>query len=447
LSTKISYKLGVVIVALLGCFTVQVKGQSTINSPYSFFGIGDLYSDGLVKNLSMGDTKYAIFDAFHANPANPASYSSLETTTFNVAFNVQSNRLSSDNVDQRYDEFGLRYFSLGLPVAKRFGLALGLTPVSRIGYNISNVSVVENEVIESSYTGSGGVSKVYIGGSYSIVKDSLQTLSLGGNLGYYFGPIQNTRYVEFPNNTSAYTSYVNSRENVSDLRYTLGLQYRRNISRLLTSKQHLERYISVGGSYNFAGDMNTRREYFATSLSGSAIRDSVSFIRDTGAIYIPEKWGAGITFELHNSETNRRLLLAADYEFSPWSQMEKFDENQNLNDAWQSSFGIEFFPDDEATRGFLKMMRYRAGFRYGQSYYKVQEQDINYYGISFGLGLPLVKSRSAQRFSSSINLGVEYGQRAFDNTGLIDEQFTTFTVGITLSPGFWDKWFVTKKIE
>ena len=430
-----------VAVVLLG--TALSYGQATSNSPYSFFGLGDRISEGMIRNMSMGDTKYATYNAFHLNPANPASYASLKATSFNLAVNYQVNNLSSNAGSQRYDVAGMRYFGLGIPVSKRFGAALGLTPMTQLGYDISSTGTTDNETISTSYNGRGGLSRVFVGLGYELVSDTMQTLSIGTNLSYIFGPLEYTSLVSFPENTSAYRTFTNSRYNVSDLSADFGVQYKRDLAR----KAHLDRYVIIGASYKLGGDMRTRRREFASSLDGAIIKDTLIFSQDTGNIYVPARFGIGAGMEFYNRNTKRRLFVNAEFEYGAWSQMERFGENENLQDSWRTSFGLEFIPDDDAIRGMFKIMSYRAGFHYGKTYLNVNNQDIFDYGVTFGIGIPLVKSKSLYARSTSINIGYEFGERAYNNTGLISEQYSNLMIGVVLTPSFWDKWFQKRRIN
>jgi len=419
------------------------QGQATTNSPYSFYGLGDRVSEGMVRSISMGDTKYAISDAFHLNPSNPASYSNLKTTSFNIALHYQVNNLTSNAGTQRYDVAGMRYFGLGMPISKRFGAALGLTPMTQMGYDMDATGATENESVRSIYTGEGGLSRVFIGLSYELLTDSVQSLRVGSNLSYIFGPLEYNSQTRFPENSSTFTSFRRTRYNLSDISADFGVQYRRDLAR----KRHLDRYVIVGATYNLGGDMRTRSEVFAGSLDGNIIKDTVVFTQDTGNTYIPHRFGGGVGMEFYNRNTKRRLFINADVEYGAWSQMTRLGENQNLQDSWRTAFGMEFTPDDDAIRGLFKIMSYRAGAHYGKTYLNVNNQDIFDYGITFGLGIPLVKSKSAYARSSSINISYEFGERAYDNTGLISEQYSNFLVGIVLTPSFWDRWFQKRKIN
>ena len=89
-------------------------------------------------------------------------------------------------------------------------------------------------------------------------------------------------------------------------------------------------------------------------------------------------------------------------------------------------------------------MRYRAGFRYQQTHININGDQIGEYGINFGVGIPLMKSSPY----SSVNIGFEVGERGKEATGLVREQYTALTVGVTLAPRpLYDRWFYKRKID
>jgi len=67
----------------------------------------------------------------------------------------------------------------------------------------------------------------------------------------------------------------------------------------------------------------------------------------------------------------------------------------------------------------------------------IDNEDINEFGISFGVGLP------AGRRLSNINFTFEFGQRGTTNSGLVQENF--FNAGISLSLN--DIWFIQSKFN
>jgi len=74
---------------------------------------------------------------------------------------------------------------------------------------------------------------------------------------------------------------------------------------------------------------------------------------------------------------------------------------------------------------------YRGGVRFEQTGLNVDGHDINEFGISFGLGLPV------GRMFSNINLGFEFGKRGTKDFGLIQENFFNTFLSFSLN----DRWF------
>ena len=80
-------------------------------------------------------------------------------------------------------------------------------------------------------------------------------------------------------------------------------------------------------------------------------------------------------------------------------------------------------------------MTYRLGFRYENSYLNLFGNQINEYGISFGFGFPMKKSRTA------LDLSFEYGGRGTTNDNLIQENFVNVTFGVAI----FENWFHKRK--
>ena len=88
-------------------------------------------------------------------------------------------------------------------------------------------------------------------------------------------------------------------------------------------------------------------------------------------------------------------------------------------------------------------MRYSAGLRYENLYYVFNNTPSTELGISFGLGLPIVKSvrivEEKVAIVSTINIILEYIKRG--STGLIQEDYFKIGLGLNLN----DKWFTKRK--
>jgi hypothetical protein len=85
----------------------------------------------------------------------------------------------------------------------------------------------------------------------------------------------------------------------------------------------------------------------------------------------------------------------------------------------------------------LKRVTYRAGARFSKSGIVVDNKEINDFGITFGMGLPLGRNLS------NINLGFELGKRGTKYGDLVEESYFKVNVGLSLN----DKWFIPRKIN
>ena len=112
-------------------------------------------------------------------------------------------------------------------------------------------------------------------------------------------------------------------------------------------------------------------------------------------------------------------------------------ENVDYTDANTYAFGGYWVPDYRSLSGYYKRITYRAGLRYDVSGLVVNNKEINNFGITFGLGLPLGTS------FSNLNLGFELGKRGTTDANLIEESYFKVNVGLSLN----DRWFQQRKIN
>ena len=89
----------------------------------------------------------------------------------------------------------------------------------------------------------------------------------------------------------------------------------------------------------------------------------------------------------------------------------------------------------------MQSVSYRAGYRLTNTRLNVNSQSVTEYAITAGLGVPLMKSKT----SSTINIGMEFGNRGTKENGLIKESFTNFYLGISFNPMNKQRWFKPSK--
>jgi hypothetical protein len=86
---------------------------------------------------------------------------------------------------------------------------------------------------------------------------------------------------------------------------------------------------------------------------------------------------------------------------------------------------------------YYQRINYRAGFTFEQSYLEINQTRINDFGISFGVGLPMKKSRS------TINIAVELGTQGTTQNNLVKENYMRLTIGTSLQ----ERWFLKRKFN
>jgi hypothetical protein len=92
---------------------------------------------------------------------------------------------------------------------------------------------------------------------------------------------------------------------------------------------------------------------------------------------------------------------------------------------------------ENPVRAFFQHSYYRIGLRNEKLAYSVNGKSVVENALSAGIGLPLKKT------TSTINIGLELGQRGDLNNGQMRERFVLLNVGFMLS----DTWFQRRKID
>jgi hypothetical protein len=92
-STTTNPKLKLGILLLLVSFTAIAQE----NSPFSRYGLGDLFPGQNIVNRGLGGLSSTYVDGQSINFYNPASYSANKFVTFDVGINIDNRNLKSAN--------------------------------------------------------------------------------------------------------------------------------------------------------------------------------------------------------------------------------------------------------------------------------------------------------------------------------------------------------------
>lgn len=414
--------------------SLSAAAQVTNSSPYSQFGLGDLKGSFLPQNramggLSMGIRKPGLYD--NINLANPASYSSIELTTFDIGASMDLRKLSKSGVSGK-NQFNstLSHITFGIPVNKFSAISFGLVPYSDLGYQFKNSGLVDTNRVEYIYGGEGGISKAYLGYGFRINKN----LSLGFNVSYLFGSLKENRAFEFVNDLNAFNSRTQYKQSVSGLSFDYALQYSANLSE--KTKLILGYTGNAGNDLNSSNNIVTTR--YRKNIQGEeqAAADSTFFFEGAkNTIKMPMTHTAGFAFEKTNA-----WLIGADVSYSKWSDYREGSINPGLNNSLGLAIGGQVTPDASSINSYFKLVDYRLGFKYDKTFVKINDTDINQYALTFGFGFPLPRNRAT---FYKINFSAELGQRGTESNNLVRDRFVNINLGFTLN----DKWFQKTYIE
>ena len=109
------------------------------NSPFSRYGVGDIYPQQNVASRGMGGITAAVTDPQFINTVNPASYGYLNLVTYDIGLSIDARTLRSANPVGKYNStnFLPSYIQLGVPLNKKgAALIFGLRPSTRINYSV-----------------------------------------------------------------------------------------------------------------------------------------------------------------------------------------------------------------------------------------------------------------------------------------------------------------------
>jgi hypothetical protein len=188
--------------------------------------LGDIVPTGNIINRAMGGLSTPYFDYQSVNFLNPAAYSKLSVTTFDLGFEMDTRTLREVNNSGKFSSgtANVSYVQLGIPIMpkRHWGVTLGLRPLTRIGHKIQTNERIEN--VDS-------VSSVYEGncGSYEFVAGTgiaFGNFSIGINAAYLFGTKDYTSKRIFNNDTvDYYKANYETKSTFSGVAFTGGAQY------------------------------------------------------------------------------------------------------------------------------------------------------------------------------------------------------------------------------
>ncbi len=404
-------------------------------SPYSFFGIGDLKNASTVENQMMGGIGvYA--DSIHLNLKNPAAYGKLGLevmdkeglVTYTAGVSNKQYTLKSFTEEQKSSITSLDYLALGFSVGNGLGMGFGIMPYSSVGYNLAEEQTTASGSLVNVYSGEGGLTRAFYSIGYEIIED----LSIGATINFNFGTLDSERLQQVEDIQFGTFDRRSSRVNGFDFNYAL------NYIPIIKGRQRLHTSIRVNTQGNLVSKNERQIGSFSVANGGTIEELEVNLASQNLSnteLKIPTTTTLGIGYG-----EDYKWFVGAEYSFQEMSSFENSflgADNISYEDASSFALGAFITPDHNSFSSYLKRVTYRAGLRLDQTGMLVDDVDINNFGITFGLGLPLGRS------FSNLNLGFEFGKRGTTRADLIEESYFKFNVGLSLN----DRWFQKRKIN
>jgi len=431
------------------------------NSPFSRYGLGDLYPQAPIATRSMGGLTAAYADGQALNTVNPASYGAISSTvngglvTFDLGISIDARTLTSkDPVNQyRSTNFMPSYVTVGMPLNKKhLGFVFGLKPITRINYSVGSIQKRTFESgfadsMQTLYEGTGGLNQAFIG-----LGKKWKNLSLGVNAGYAFGRKETSTKINFLNDTVLYNqSNSVNKMNFGGIIFSAGLQYDIKLSskpNAVNAKVKDITTLRLGANGSWQQNLNLSsedlNETFVYNADGAVIPvDTISYKQNaSGKIQLPSTYDAGFMI-IKTVGAAAKWTLGAQYSAGNWGKDYRvYNQPDRLVDNWMFRAGGQITPDVVSATGFFQSAIYRAGFFTGRDYVNADGNQLKVTGFTSGLGFYLSKFNSYDKQYTMINTAIEIGKRG-SNVNNVTENYFKFSVGLSLS----DIWFIKRKYD
>jgi hypothetical protein len=427
-------------------------GQNNDNSPYSRIGIGEMADFNLNHTRQMGGMSAAYLDGHHLNPVNPASYSFLNATAFDIGFFGKRTWLSDEKNKNAFWSGNLEYIALAFPLRNpineayeekkkdwKLGMAFALMNHSNVNYNIRISDSLPNiGKFDDNYLGGGGSYKVLWGNSARY-----KNFSAGINLGYIFGKVKYEHNLIYDPAEFAYNSFLNNTYNLRGFTWNGGLLYTKvlNQKEIDKDKKVNAKRVSLGLTFKSSDRINTSSNFVQSlvqNLPGQVLNiDTVRFSADTaGRALLPSELGFGAMFysgEKHAIGFNVNTAAWSNYFNEATSEVAGTMKNSS-----KISIGGYYRPNYKSFTRFFDRVYYRYGMYYENDPRVIKDEQIKTYGVTLGMGMPVI----FQRKISHLNLGANFGIKGEGTP--VSERFIKLSLGMTFND---DEWFLKRKYD
>ena len=400
-------------------FTSKTNAQQT-NSPFSYLGIGEVYTGGTAIHSMMGGLGVANSNGIYVNTLNPALLARNRYTVFEMGVNMEGKSMQNDRQLSNTFDGSLNPITLALPASPRWTLALGLAPYSTVNYKTftsQKLNIVGTDSVTYTYNGEGGLNKAVVSNGVRIFKD----MYVGLETAYLFGVINRDVTTQNLSDSQNYEVKLADRTNYSGLHFKLGWAWKPKLNK--------DYFLNLGATAEFGQNIGIKslKRFTINSASGLQQVNADTLKQISGNVSLPATYRVGISLE-----KPAKLLVSLDYSMTQWSGFQNLNgSNENLKNASTIALGAEYIPKFDALNGYFNHVMYRAGLHYTTSPYSINggnpATDMSF---SVGASFPL-------RTISYINVAYVRGKRGTLATTGIEEVYNKIVIGFSLGDFYW----------
>lgn len=434
--------------AFLAAQSENISIRPKNNSPLSRFGLGDMLDQYLAASAGMGGLSAAYNEPFHINLLNPASLPHLQSTAFEVGMYSKYASLKDGQSSDDIWSGNLSYIALGFPLKNPvnrtlnretspwdFGMSLSLTPYTLVGYDIEVQQFDEDgfDVATNYLKGNGGTYRLGWGNAVKY-----KGFSFGASASYLFGKLTNSRRVGFDSLSFSYNTEFLDEFSVNGFQFNFGVQYTAQFKKTNDKgvRENANKRLTIGIYGNPTTNFNTNSSRYFNRYLSEAIRDTILYEAGVeGNGQLPVSYTAGVMYE-----SGGNFRIGAEYSQTKWSKYTNDAKSEEMADTYRAAAGLEWIPDPISYNKYFNRVRYRLGTFYETDPRLINDEQVTKYGLTFGLGFPIIMPRQQISF---VNTSLELGKFGVDAETL-SETYVKLTVGFTLND---NSWFFKRKFN
>lgn len=392
-----------VIILLLGSPFISM-GQNN-SSPYSVLGIGDLETSYYNRYTGMANSSVALSDNRYINNSNAASLTDLipRFYTFEISGRFQHVLYSGGGVDpanNQTSDFQMKRLNLATKITKRWGSSLGLLPFSSASYNFSYTKSSGGIPQLATATGEGGVNQFYWANGYRITKNT----SIGITSSILFGSLTQTENLQSGSDPNALVTTK------SDFLHNFYFNFSL-LSKLKLNKHWMSSY---GITFTPRTSLISEESIDVKDNLGNTIKSTTT---NNGYFDLPVSINAGIAIVKDDKYT-----YTINARNDSWSNLNYSGTGYQLVNSNRISVGFQSanlkrnYYNQAYEKGFFQL-----GLYAGNSYLKVNNEQLTDFGASVGYG------RNSFRSPLGWVAALEVGRQGSQNKNILSQNYVKLT--------------------